>query len=69
MIGSYFIFIFIFFKAVEATLQEATVKIKDALSGELEQIMKRLEEYQASHKLLAAKALKDGSTRVRYAVL
>jgi tRNA U34 5-methylaminomethyl-2-thiouridine-forming methyltransferase MnmC len=52
-------------KAVETTLQEATTKIKDSLSGELASIMKRLEDYQASHKLLSAKALKDGS-RVRF---
>jgi PAS domain S-box-containing protein len=45
-------------KAVDNTLQEATIKIKEALSGELEQIMKRLEDYQASYKLLAAKGLK-----------
>ncbi len=51
-------------KAVETTLQEASTKIKDSLSGELEQIMKRLEEYQASHKLLTAKALKEGSRMV-----
>lgn len=49
-------------KAVETTLQEASTKIKDALSGELEQIMKRLEEYQASYKLISAKALKDGGS-------
>lgn len=51
-------------RAVENTLQEATSKIKESLSGELEQIMKRLEDYQASYKLLAAKAMKN-STRVR----
>jgi serine/threonine protein kinase len=45
-------------KAVDNTLQDATIKIKEALSGELEQIMKRLEDYQASYKLLAAKGLK-----------
>ncbi len=45
-------------KAVDNTLQEATTKIKEALSGELDQIMKRLEDYQASYKLLAAKGLK-----------
>ncbi len=45
-------------KAVDNTLQEATTKIKEALSGELDQIMKRLEDYQASYKLLAAKGLR-----------
>jgi hypothetical protein len=46
-------------KAVDATLQEATNKIKSQLSTEMEGIMKRLEEYQASYKLQAAKLLKE----------
>ena len=46
-------------KSVDVTLQEATAKIKEQLSGELDTIMKRLEDYQASYKLLAAKSLRS----------
>lgn len=45
-------------KTVDATLDQANVTIKEALSSELSNIMQRLEEYQASYKLMAAKTLK-----------
>ena len=47
-------------KTVDSTLEQANITIKEALSSELANIMQRLEEYQASYKLMSAKSLKRG---------
>lgn len=46
-------------KTVESALGEASTKIKTSLSAELDGVMKRLEEYQASYKMNAARLLKE----------
>lgn len=50
-------------KAVDTALHEAQEKIKSTLTQEMEGIMKRLEDYKASSKMMAAKGLKDTSKK------